>query len=126
MENTPIQTNKQTNCQLIISAESFRLNAGFTNKLKLNFHIFYLHRIGLLYNSKMMSADQSIDKTHFVLPNNQPIEDLDCSSAFSHLTDKEKHYAHYFSQVKANRKAFAPKRKSKLTKNIRYILGNKL
>lgn len=73
------------------------------------FHFFVLlfHFIGLLHNSKMMMSEQSIDKSHFVLPNNQPIEDLECSSAFNHLTDKEKHYAHYFSQVMWIINAFA-------------------
>lgn len=39
------------------------------------------------------------DKSHFLLPNNQRFVELDSSQAFNKLTDNEKLYAHYLSQV---------------------------
>ncbi|XP_014228918.1 dipeptidyl peptidase 3 isoform X1 [Trichogramma pretiosum] len=47
-------------------------------------------------------AKMSDDISLYTLPNTQPIVQLDCSTAFEALTQKEKSYAHYLSQASWN------------------------
>ncbi|XP_053603140.1 dipeptidyl peptidase 3 isoform X2 [Plodia interpunctella] len=44
----------------------------------------------------------AIDKSNFLLPNNQRFVELDSSQAFNNLTNQEKLYAHYLSQAAWN------------------------
>lgn len=55
------------------------------------------YNLDLNLSSSIMS-----DTEHFILPNDQPVVELDCVTAFKGLTAKEKLYAHYLSQASWN------------------------
>lgn len=54
-----------------------------------------VNRTKLKYHSAMSNSERK----HFILPNSQPIVNLECQKAFEKLTEKEKTYAHFFSKV---------------------------
>lgn len=66
------------------------------SRIKLNIKFIFTHRIQFSSNYKM---EKVIDKSQYVLPNDQPVVSLEVKSAFDGLTQKEKLYAHYISKA---------------------------
>lgn len=49
-----------------------------------------------LINTKIMDNSE---RKEYILPNSQPVVNLECKVAFDNLTELEKKYAHWFSKV---------------------------
>lgn len=66
-----------------------------------------IHSLSRLFSvqfTKQIFFKQSIrmshnDRKHFIIPNSQPIVNLECKNAFDKLEENEKKYAHFFSKV---------------------------
>ena len=43
--------------------------------------------------------DVNSERKEYILPNSQPVVNLECQVAFDNLTEIEKKYAHWFSKV---------------------------
>lgn len=55
---------------------------------------------------KKTSTMSHNDPKHFIIPNSQPIVNLECKVAFDKLTETEKLYAHHYSKVRRRQTCF--------------------
>ncbi|XP_052752684.1 dipeptidyl peptidase 3 isoform X1 [Galleria mellonella] len=87
-------TNNLIKCRRSITADSFVSKycsfSSRTNQSKTT------------TQAKVVSEMAAIDKSNYLLPNNQRFVELDSSQAFNNLTKQEKLYAHYLSQAAWN------------------------
>ncbi|XP_047514188.1 dipeptidyl peptidase 3 isoform X1 [Pieris napi] len=68
----------------------------------LNKYKRYCTKAPKLNTNEPVKLINAMDRSHFLLPNNQRFVELDSSQAFENLTKQEKLYAHYLSQAAWN------------------------
>ncbi|XP_022118973.2 dipeptidyl peptidase 3 isoform X1 [Pieris rapae] len=71
-------------------------------KSYLNKYKRYCSKAPKLNTHEPVKLINAMDRSHFLLPNNQRFVELDSSQAFENLTKQEKLYAHYLSQAAWN------------------------
>jgi hypothetical protein len=62
---------------------------------------FVVKRSQIFVNKKRFIVNMVSDneRKHHILPNSQPIGNLECQKSFEKLNSQEKKYAHHFSKV---------------------------
>lgn len=64
------------------------------------FHYYLFYRFLLSKQANQFFSTMSkVDIKDFTIPNEQPVVNLDCNSAFKNLTGKERLYAHHLSRA---------------------------
>ncbi|KAK6728133.1 hypothetical protein RB195_005654 [Necator americanus] len=52
-----------------------------------------------VFGCRVMSTAAPLDKSLYILPNDSPVCQLDCTDAFNALTNRERQYAHYMGRA---------------------------
>lgn len=95
---TEMKKLNSTNRQIFVGIFEFLPLSSIMNCIFFRF-LRRSRPIVLKFNKLKMSTSEG-ERKHFILPNSQPIVNLECKQAFDKLTSTEKFYSHYFSKVK--------------------------